>query len=88
MAAVPGRPSMDPTPHYKQIKNNNKEPSWKQVEGQESIAMLFLPPGFTLVSFPNYSSTLKMEVTYSPETSVDFQRTTRSYIPEDRTLRT
>jgi hypothetical protein len=27
-----------------------------------------------------------MEATYSSETSVDFQRTTRRYIPEDRTL--
>jgi hypothetical protein len=33
-----------------------------------------------------YSSTLKMEVTCSSETSVDFQRTTRRYIPEERTL--
>jgi hypothetical protein len=32
------------------------------------------------------SSTLKMEVTCSFETSVDFQRTTRRYIPEDSTL--
>jgi hypothetical protein len=32
------------------------------------------------------SSTLKLEVTCSSETSVDFQRTTRSYTPEDRTL--
>jgi hypothetical protein len=27
-----------------------------------------------------------MEATYSYETSADFQRTTRRYIPEDRTL--
>jgi hypothetical protein len=33
-----------------------------------------------------YSSTLRIEATCSPETSVDFQRTTRRYIPEDRTL--
>jgi hypothetical protein len=33
-----------------------------------------------------YSSTLKMEVTRSSETSVDFQRTTRRYIPQDGTL--
>jgi hypothetical protein len=33
-----------------------------------------------------YSSTLKMEATFSCEKSVDFQRTTRHYIPEDRTL--
>jgi hypothetical protein len=31
-------------------------------------------------------STLKMESICSSETSVDFQRTTRSYIPEDTTL--
>jgi hypothetical protein len=33
-----------------------------------------------------YSSTLKMEAICSFETSVGFQRTTRRYIPEDRTL--
>jgi hypothetical protein len=27
-----------------------------------------------------------MEATYSSETSVDFQRTTRRYIPEDSTM--
>jgi hypothetical protein len=31
-------------------------------------------------------STLKMEATFLSETSVDFQRSTRGYIPEDRTL--
>jgi hypothetical protein len=40
---------------------------------------------FALVSCPAYS-TLKMEVIRSSETSVDFQRTTQRYIPEDRTL--
>jgi hypothetical protein len=38
-----------------------------------------------LISCLSYSSTLKMEETYSSETSVVFQRTTRRYIPEDRT---
>jgi hypothetical protein len=33
-----------------------------------------------------YSSILKMEAVCSSETSVEFQRTTRRYIPEDRTL--
>jgi hypothetical protein len=33
-----------------------------------------------------YFSNLKMEATCSSETSVDTQRTTRSYIPEDGTL--
>jgi hypothetical protein len=41
---------------------------------------------FTLVSFFAYSSTLNMEPTFSSETTVDFQRPTRRYILEDRTL--
>jgi hypothetical protein len=41
---------------------------------------------FTLVSCLAYSLTLKKEVTCSSETSVDYQRTTWHYIPEDRTL--
>jgi hypothetical protein len=39
-----------------------------------------------LVSYLDYSSTLKIEATCSSETSVHFQRTTRRCIPEDRTL--
>jgi hypothetical protein len=39
-----------------------------------------------LISCLAYSSTMKMEATCLSETSLDFQRTTRSYIPEDRTL--
>jgi hypothetical protein len=31
-----------------------------------------------------YSSTLKMEATFSSETEVDFQRTTQRYIPENK----
>jgi hypothetical protein len=41
---------------------------------------------FFPVSSLAYSFTLKMEVSYSSETSVDFQRTIRHCIPEDRTL--
>jgi hypothetical protein len=37
-----------------------------------------------LVCCSAYPSTLKIKVTCSSETSVDFQRTTRRYIPEDR----
>jgi hypothetical protein len=40
---------------------------------------------FMLIFFLAYSSTLK-ETTCSSETSVDFQRSTERYIPEDRTL--
>jgi hypothetical protein len=45
-----------------------------------------LPPAFILVSCSTYTSTLKIEAICSNETSVEFQRTTRRYIPEDSTL--
>jgi hypothetical protein len=41
---------------------------------------------FALVSCSAYSSPLKMQVICCSVTSVDFQRTTRRYIPEDITL--
>jgi hypothetical protein len=41
---------------------------------------------FMLVSCSAYSSTLKMEAICSSETSVDFQRNARRYIPEDSTV--
>jgi hypothetical protein len=40
-----------------------------------------------LVPCSAYSSTLKIEAISSSETSVDFQRTTWRYVPEDRTLK-
>jgi hypothetical protein len=40
-----------------------------------------------LVSCLVYSSNLKIVAIYSSEKSVDFQRTTQRYTPEDRTLR-
>jgi hypothetical protein len=40
---------------------------------------------FTLVSCFTYSSTLKMDAARSSETSVNFERTTWRYIPDDRT---
>jgi hypothetical protein len=45
-----------------------------------------LPPVFTLIYCSTYSSAFKMEAIYSSEASVDFQQTTRSYIPDDSTL--
>jgi hypothetical protein len=42
-----------------------------------------VPTWFMLVSCLTYSATFKMEVTCSSERSVDFQRTTQRYIPED-----
>jgi hypothetical protein len=47
---------------------------------------LCLPPALTLVSHSAYSSALKMEEICSSETSVDFERTTRRYMPEDSTV--
>jgi hypothetical protein len=45
-----------------------------------------LPPAFTQISYAAYSSTLKIEAICSPETSIDFQRITQRYLPEDITL--
>jgi hypothetical protein len=53
---------------------------------REQDIRICLPPAFMLVSCSAYSLTLKMEATHSSETSVEFQRTTRHYVPEDRTL--
>jgi hypothetical protein len=47
---------------------------------------LCFPAVFTRVSCPAYFSNLKMGAICSSETSVDIQRTTRRYIPEDSTL--
>jgi hypothetical protein len=69
------------SPPFSELKNNpSKKPTWQQIGNQSS---LFLP----LVSCLAYS-TLKMEAICSSETSIDFQRTTRRYIPEDRTTTT
>jgi hypothetical protein len=48
----------------------------------------YTAPAFTPVSRSAYFSTLKMEAICSSETSVDTQRTTQRYIPEDGTLQT
>jgi hypothetical protein len=42
---------------------------------------LCLPPIFIIISCSDYSSTIKMDNIRSSETSVDFHRTTRRYIP-------
>jgi hypothetical protein len=49
-------------------------------------AELCLPPVFKLVSCLAYSSTLNVEARSFSETSADFQRITRWYIQENRTL--
>jgi hypothetical protein len=49
-------------------------------------SLFCLPSAFTLVSSSANSLTLKMEAIYFSEASVDFQRTTHRYTPEDSTL--
>jgi hypothetical protein len=51
-----------------------------------SPKIVLLATRFMYVSSLVYYSTLKMEATRSSKTSVDFQQTTRRYIPEDRIL--
>jgi hypothetical protein len=58
----------------------------KEPEEADGELFLCLPSAFTLVFCSAYSSTLKMEGMCSSETSADFKRTTRRYIPEDTTL--
>jgi hypothetical protein len=61
-------------------------PSSSGFKNKTSEKAALLATCFTLVSCSVYSSNLKMEVTCSSETLVDFQRTAGRYIPEDRTL--
>jgi hypothetical protein len=48
--------------------------------------MALLATCFTLDFCLAYSSTLKMEATFSSGTSVDFQQAVRCYIPDDKTV--
>jgi hypothetical protein len=84
------RRKMSP-PHSGSKIKPSKKTGWKQVVSRlyAFIALCYAgcsPPVFTLVSCLDCSSTLKMEAKFSSETSVDFQRTARSYIPQYRTL--
>jgi hypothetical protein len=57
--------------------------SWVRNQRQSELCF---PPSLTLLSRSAYSSILTMEAICSSETSTDFQRATRRYIPEERTL--
>jgi hypothetical protein len=48
--------------------------------------MIGLLSAFVVLSCSAYSSTLKMEAICSSNASVDFQRSTWCYIPEDNTF--
>jgi hypothetical protein len=56
------------------------------VENQPIFQRNMFSACFMWVSCSDFSSTLKLEVTCSSRTSVDFQQTTPHCIPEDRTL--
>jgi hypothetical protein len=56
------------------------------LKANRSFGGTLLVTCFMLVSWWAYSSTLNMEATCSSETTFDFQRTTKRYIIEDRTL--
>jgi hypothetical protein len=45
-----------------------------------------LSTAFTMVSRSAYSAALKMETIYFSKMSIDFQRTTQRYVPEDSIL--
>jgi hypothetical protein len=53
----------------------------QSIESQATLRRLCM-----LVSCLVYCSTLNMDAICSPETSVDFQRITPRYVPEDRTI--
>jgi hypothetical protein len=59
------------------LKKERKKPVWSKT---------LLTSHFMMVSLLACSSTWKLEATCLYETSVDFQWTTRRYIPKDRTL--
>jgi hypothetical protein len=56
--------------------------STKQMSSKAGSVCCFMP-----VSCSAYSPILKIEKIYSSEKSSDFHRTTRLYIPDDRTVR-
>jgi hypothetical protein len=69
--------------HFQGLEiNQTRKKTWKHVLTTWSLHEF----AFMLVSCLAYSSILKMEAKYSSETSVDFQGTTRCYIPKYRTL--
>jgi hypothetical protein len=60
---------------YLGLKSNQEENSIKHASSK-----------YVLVSYFTYPTTLKMEAKYSSEQSVDFQRSARRYIAENKTL--
>jgi hypothetical protein len=63
------------------LSSRSKNKPSRQQEGKYVTSSIF-----TLVSCWASSSTLKMEEVYSSETSIDFDRTTQLFTPEDSTF--
>jgi hypothetical protein len=78
-------------PPVSQAKKNpelvgyNADVSEQHIASIYNVELLGLPPAFTLV-FSSAYPTMKMEATYSSETSADFKFTARRYMPGDSTL--
>jgi hypothetical protein len=67
---------------YNTVQSVESQPTFRRNTSTPS-SVCCLQLAFTIVSCSDCYSTLKMEATTSTETSVDFQRTTRRYTPED-----
>jgi hypothetical protein len=69
--------------HWRELVNSLRSFYISQAKNQREAS---IKQKFMQVSCLALSSALKMEAKCSSETSVDFQTTTRRYIPEDSTL--
>jgi hypothetical protein len=58
----------------------------QSIERQRMFRSNISSPSSRWFLFLAYYSSLKMEATYSSEKPVDFQHSTRRYIPDDRNL--
>jgi hypothetical protein len=72
---------------YNLLGYNGRAAREIQPKFQNIFGWLYLPPAFTRVPCSAYSLILKMEEICSSETSIEFERTTRRYIAQGRTLR-
>jgi hypothetical protein len=69
------------------VNNTNRLAEWSEENSIRKEQLYLLDFGYLVhAGFLAKYFTLKLEATFSSETSLDFQRTARRYIPEDRTL--
>jgi hypothetical protein len=79
------------TPPHCHLAYNKSHLIWSEIEPglplwDVTASCLCMLTCFMLVSGLAFTSTLKMEATCFSETSIDFHRTTRHSVPDDRTL--